>query len=82
MVDTTRIREHMPVVDCNGEQIGTVDKLDAGRVKLTRDGEGQHHFLPLSEIAAVDDEKVTTQLSRAEVTQLLQSDAQRRHTEA
>ncbi|HWX46547.1 MAG TPA: DUF2171 domain-containing protein [Roseomonas sp.] len=81
MVDTTRIREHMPVLDCNGERIGTVDKLDAGRIKLTRSDDGQHHFLPLSEIATVDDENVITQLSRAEVAELLHSGAQRRHTE-
>ncbi|MXP64673.1 DUF2171 domain-containing protein [Roseomonas sp. M0104] len=84
MVDTTRIREHMPVQDCNGLPIGTVDKLDAGRIKLTAAGsaDGQHHFLPLSEISAVDEEKVTTQLSRDEVLRLLHSGAQRRHTEA
>ncbi|HWL82909.1 MAG TPA: DUF2171 domain-containing protein [Roseomonas sp.] len=84
MVDTTLIREHMPVLDCNGQNIGTVDKLDAGRIKLTASGsrDGQHHFLPLSEISAVDEEKITTQLSRDEVLRLMQGGEQRRHTEA
>jgi hypothetical protein len=83
MVDTTLIRAHMPVVDCNGQHIGTVDDLDAGRIKLTRgdSGDGQHHYLPLSEISAVDEDKVTAQLTREEALELMQGGAQQQHTE-
>jgi hypothetical protein len=82
MVDTTLIREHMPVVDCNGQSIGIVDHLDAGRLKLTRDEQGRHHYLPLSEVSMVDEEKVTAQLTRHEAMRLMQSDAQGDHTES
>jgi hypothetical protein len=84
MVDTTLIRAHMPVVDCRGRHIGTVDDLDAGRLKLTRGstGDGQHHYIPLAEVSAVDDDKVTTQLTLEEVQALMHSGEQRGHTEA
>jgi hypothetical protein len=83
MVDTTLIREHMPVVDCRGEPIGTVDHLDAGRIKLTRTGspDGQHHFIPLSQISMVDDDKVTTQTTLEETLALMRSGAQESHQE-
>jgi hypothetical protein len=82
MVDTTLIREHMPVVDRDGQPIGTVDHLDAGRLKLTRDEKGQHHYLPLSEVSAVDEDKVTAQLTREEALRLMQSGGQDEHTES
>ena len=82
MVDTTLIREHMPVVDCNGQPIGIVDHLDAGRLKLVRDEQGQHHYLPLSEVSMVDEEKITAQLTREEALRLMQSGAQGEHTES
>lgn len=84
MVDTTLIREHMPVVDCDGQHIGTVDHLDAGRLKLTRtdSADGQHHYLPLSEISLVDEDKITSQLTRDEALRLMRQDHQKDHTES
>lgn len=42
-----QIREHMEVVGSDGQHVGTVDKVEDGRIKLTRrddpDGSGQHH---------------------------------------
>jgi hypothetical protein len=83
MVDTTLIREHMPVVDRDGHRIGTVDHLDAGRIKLTRQSglDGHHHYLPLSEISAVDEDKVTAQLSKEEAMALMRGAGEREHTE-
>jgi hypothetical protein len=55
-VNTSQIREHMPVVCSNGEQFATVDHLDAGdTIKLTKDDTGQHHWIPLSWVTRVDD---------------------------
>lgn len=84
MVDTTLIRPHMPVVGRDGNPIGTVDQLDAGRIKLTRSDspDGQHHYLPLSEISGVDEQKVTAQLTRDEALEMMRGPAQRQHTES
>lgn len=56
-MDTKSIREHMTVVGSNEEPIGAVDHLDAGNtVKLTKDDEGIHHWIPLAWVARVDTE--------------------------
>ena len=55
MLDPTQIREHMPVVGENGAQVGTVDRIEGSYIKLTRDGRGQHHWIPLSWVTAADD---------------------------
>ena len=51
-----QIRPHMPVVSSDGRQFGMVDHLDdKGTIKLTRDDQGQHHWIPMSWVARVDD---------------------------
>lgn len=55
LVDTTQIKEHLPVVCSEGEQFATVDHLDKGyTIKLTKDDQGQHHWIPTSWITRVD----------------------------
>ena len=50
------IKPHMPVVGSNNTQFAVVDHLE-GRdmIKLTKDATGQHHYIPLTWVAAVDD---------------------------
>jgi hypothetical protein len=55
-IDTTKIREHMPVVSSDDKQFATVDHLDSGNtIKLTKDQQGQHHWIPMSWVSRVDD---------------------------
>lgn len=57
MVNTNDIKEHMPVVCSDGGQFATVDHLDPGdTIKLTKDGEGQHHWIPTGWVTSVDDQ--------------------------
>jgi hypothetical protein len=52
------IREHMEVVDSDGEHVGTVDHLEGdATIKLTRgdSGDGMHHFIPVDWVESVDD---------------------------
>lgn len=58
-IDPASIQEHMPVVGSDGQHVGTVDRVEGSRIKLTRsddpDGTGQHHhYLPLDTVASCD----------------------------
>lgn len=55
MFDITQIKPHMPVVCSNGGQFASVDHIDGNELKLARDEDGKHHFIPLAWIQSVDD---------------------------
>lgn len=56
MDTTSKIKEHMPVVCSDGGQFATVDHFDAGNtIKLTKDDQDQHHWIPTDWITSVDD---------------------------
>ena len=58
----SQIAEHMEVVGSDGEHVGTVDKVEGNRIKLTKKddptGSGEHHYLPLGAVTALQDGKV------------------------
>lgn len=64
MTDTSRIKEHMEVIGADGAHVGTVDRVEAKRIKLTRkdSGEGSHkghhHFIDAGLVAEVEGSKV------------------------
>ena len=58
-----QIREHMEVVGSDDGHVGTVDKIEGDRIKLTKrddpDGTGaHHHHLPLDAVASVSGDRV------------------------
>ncbi|MDB5526911.1 MAG: hypothetical protein JWR51_14 [Devosia sp.] len=58
------IKEHMEVIGADGVHIGTVDKVEGGRIKLTKadSGEGSHkghhHFIEGQLVAEIEGDKV------------------------
>jgi hypothetical protein len=64
MVDTSKIKEHMKVVGADGAPVGTVDRVEGSRIKLTRkdSGEGSHkghhHYIPTGLVAEIEGDKV------------------------
>ena len=64
MAGTEGIKEHMEVIGADGVHVGTVDRFEGGRIKLTKkdSGEGHHkghhHFIDGSLVAEVEGEKV------------------------
>jgi len=64
MTDTTAIREHMEVIGADGVHIGTVDRLEGNRIKLTKADSGQgshqghHHYISTALVAEVEGDKV------------------------
>lgn len=62
MADLSAIAEHMEVVGADGVHIGTVDKVEGDRIKLTKADSGSHeshhHYFSAGLIASVEDGKV------------------------
>jgi hypothetical protein len=64
MAGVSGIKEHMEVIRADGAPVGTVDKVEGGRIKLTRkdSGEGSHkghhHFIDGSLVADIEGNKV------------------------
>jgi hypothetical protein len=58
------IREHMEVIGADGVHLGTVDRIDGDRIKLTKtdSGEGSHqghhHFISRGLVADVEGNQV------------------------
>jgi hypothetical protein len=71
MADASAIREHMEVIGADGVHVGTVDKLDGDRIKLTRKDStaeiegaeggahsGHHHYISVGLVADVEGDQV------------------------
>jgi hypothetical protein len=60
----TDIKEHMEVIGADGVHIGTVDKVEGNRIKLTKKDSGEgahkghHHFVDRSLVAEMEGNKV------------------------
>jgi hypothetical protein len=50
------IKENMPVVGSEDGQFAVIDHMEgADAIKLAKDNDGQHHYIPLTWVTAVDD---------------------------
>jgi hypothetical protein len=54
-IDTSKIKEHMPVVASDGSKFATVDHMDGSLIRLTKDEQDQHHWIPTEWVDKVDD---------------------------
>ena len=56
------VREHMEVIGADGVRVGTVDRVEGDRIKLTKvenvgAHEGHHHFISRGLVAEVEGDK-------------------------
>jgi hypothetical protein len=64
MNNLSGIKEHMEVIGADGVHIGTVDKVENGRIKLTKadsgegSHEGHHHFIEGQLVAGIEGNEV------------------------
>lgn len=62
MVDTSQIAEHMEVIGADGVHLGTVDKIEGDRIKLTKADSGSHpdhhHYISQGLIADIEGNQV------------------------
>jgi hypothetical protein len=64
MTNLSGIKEHMDVIGADGVHVGTVDRVENGRIKLTKadsgEGhhEGHHHYISGDLVAEVEGDEV------------------------
>jgi hypothetical protein len=64
MIDHSKIKEHAEIIGADGVHVGTVDRVEGDRIKLTKKDsgegkhEGHHHYLDLSLVAEVEGETI------------------------
>lgn len=64
MADASAIREHMEVIGADGVHVGTVDRVEGHRIKLTKGDsgmghhEGHHHYISIGLVADVEGDTV------------------------
>jgi hypothetical protein len=64
MTDSNAVREHMEVIGADGVHIGSVDRVEGNRIKLTKEDSGQgshqghHHYISTALVAEVEGDKV------------------------
>ena len=57
------VREHMEIIGADGVHLGTVDRVEGDRIKMTRPDSGvgheeHHHYIPRGLVADVEGDKV------------------------
>ena len=63
-MSTDQIREGMEIIGADGIHVGTVDRIEGHRIKLTRadsglgSHQGHHHFLSIGLVAEVEGDRV------------------------
>lgn len=62
MADLSQVKQHMEIVGADEVHVGTVDKVDGDRIKMTKPDSGSHsshhHYISGGLVAAVEGNKV------------------------
>ena len=75
MVNSAHIKEHMEVKGSDGRHVGTVDRVEGNRIKLTKSDPsagGQHHYLDLGMVDEVKGDAVCLSKTADEAKRMLQ----------
>ena len=62
MADLSQVKEHMEIIGAEGVHLGTVDKVEGDRIKMTRADSGSHdehhHYISGGLVAGVEGNQV------------------------
>jgi len=85
-MEVSRIREHMEVIGADGAHVGTVDRVEGQRIKLTKQDSGEgahrghHHFVALGLVSDIEGDKVRLS-AKGDVAVMLEEEQDRSSTE-
>jgi hypothetical protein len=78
MADLSQIQPHMEIYGADGARLGTVDSVEGGRIKLTKQDSGSHkhhhHYISGGLVAAVEGDRVRLSANAANAA-LLEEEA-------
>jgi hypothetical protein len=62
-MDANKIKQHMEIIGADGVHVGTVDRVENGRIKMTKADSGQahqshHHYIDVGLVADIEGNKV------------------------
>ena len=64
MIEHSKIKEHAEIIGADGVHVGTIDRVEGDRIKLTKADsgmgthKGHHHYIPLALVAEIEGGKV------------------------
>ena len=62
MSDLSQIKEHMNIIGADGVHLGTLDRVENGRIKMTKADSGSHgdhhHYISGGLVAGIEGENV------------------------
>jgi hypothetical protein len=76
VMNSSQIQEHMRVIGADGAPVGTVDRVEGDRIKLTKADSGQgrheghHHYIPMSLVAGIEGDNVRLSANAAEAVMM------------
>jgi hypothetical protein len=63
-MEASKINPHMEIIGADGVHVGTVDGVENGRIKLTKEDSGQghrphhHHYIDIGLVAEIEGNQV------------------------
>jgi len=75
MINPSQIQEHMEIRGSDGKHVGTVDRIEGSRIKLTKSDAGsggQHQYMDLAAVKEIKDGCVWVSKSADECKRTLQ----------
>lgn len=75
-MQASEIREQMKVVGSDRQPVGTVDKVEGDKIKLTKNdpqAQGKHHYIPSDWVDRVDGNEVCLRQKAQEACQQWQT---------
>ncbi len=62
-MDTSKIKPQMEIIGADGVHVGTADRIEGGRIKMTKDDSGRatdphHHYIDTGLVADIEGNKV------------------------
>ena len=80
MTDLSQVKEHMEVIGADGVHLGTVDRIEGDRIKLTKadsgmgSHQGHHHYVSCGLVADIEGDTVRLSATAANAYAMIEEE--------